>query len=71
MHKKSGLGFGRPKPVFPDMGGKNWDKPVFPGFWTVLDVQNWEILGNTREKLFLVISVILHGKNVILIMIFI
>jgi hypothetical protein len=38
----SGLGFGRPKPIFPMQGGKNPGKTVFPGFWTVFTAQNWE-----------------------------
>ncbi len=29
---KSGLGFGRPKPVFPRAVGKTWEKLFFPGF---------------------------------------
>ena len=28
----TGLGFSRPKPVFPVQNGINWDKPVFPSF---------------------------------------
>ena len=28
----AGLGFSRPKPVFPVQNGINWDKPVFPSF---------------------------------------
>ena len=40
---KSGLGFSRPKPVFPVQNGINWDKPVFP-------VQNWEKLSKTGKN---------------------
>ena len=29
---RPGLGFSRPKPVFPVQNGINWDKPVFPSF---------------------------------------
>ena len=29
---QTGLGFSRPKPVFPVQNGINWDKPVFPSF---------------------------------------
>ena len=43
----SGLGFSRPKPVFPVQNGINWDKPVFPSFSRPKlgkTVQNWEKL---------------------------
>ena len=39
----AGLGFSRPKPVFPVQNGINWDKPVFP-------VQNWEKLSKTGKN---------------------
>ena len=39
----TGLGFSRPKPVFPVQNGINWDKPVFP-------VQNWEKLSKTGKN---------------------
>ena len=40
---QAGLGFSRPKPVFPVQNGINWDKPVFP-------VQNWEKLSKTGKN---------------------
>ena len=43
----AGLGFSRPKPVFPVQNGINWDKPVFPSFSRPKlgkTVQNWEKL---------------------------
>ena len=46
----SGLGFSRPKPVFPVQNGINWDKPVFPSFSHPKlgkTVQNWEKLWRT------------------------
>jgi len=39
---ETGLGFSRPKPVFPKTCGINWDKPVFPGIYR-------EILGKTGK----------------------
>ena len=45
-----GLGFSRPKPVFPVQNGINWDKPVFPSFSRPKlgkTVQNWEKLYGT------------------------
>ena len=45
-----GLGFSRPKPVFPVRNGINWDKPVFPSFSRPKlgkTVQNWEKLCST------------------------
>ena len=39
----TGLGFSRPKPVFPVQNGINWDKPVFP-------IQNWEKLSKTGKN---------------------
>ena len=46
----TGLGFSRPKPVFPVQNGINWDKPVFPSFSRPKlgkTVQNWEKLLRT------------------------
>ena len=42
---RSGLGFCRPKPVFPVQNEINWDKPAFPSFSRPKlgkTVQNWE-----------------------------
>ena len=46
----SGLGFSRPKPVFPIQNGINWDKPVFHSLSRPKvgkTVQNWEKLCRT------------------------
>ena len=43
---RAGLGFSRPKSVFPVQNGINWDKPVFPSF----PVQNWEKLSKTGKN---------------------
>ena len=42
-YRTTGLGFSRPKPVFPVQNGINWEKPVFP-------VQNWEKLSKTGKN---------------------
>ena len=43
---RAGLGFSRPKSVFPVQNGINCDKPVFPSF----PVQNWEKLSKTGKN---------------------
>ena len=42
--RNAGLGFSRPKPVFPVQNGINWDKPVLPSF-------SRPKLGKTVQKL--------------------